>query len=79
MRGLKGRCEASVSNAQLRAMTVDQYTESWEVWDRAWDAARESDDATGRRYEKSRYQEAASAARRAYAETVTGIRAAVTP
>lgn len=47
-------------------LTVEQHNAAWEVWEAAWDAARDADERAGRRYDKDRYAEAASIARRAF-------------
>lgn len=42
------------------------HEEAWQRWSLAWDAARDADAQAGRRYDKDKYSEAASQARREF-------------
>lgn len=64
------------SDLAKHLLTTAEYLESFEVFSRAWDAARDADAAGGRRYDRDRYQEAASHARSAYVLRVTAGRSA---
>jgi hypothetical protein len=47
----------------MNSRQIDLHSKAWELWEKAWDDARNADEKANRRYDRFKYWEAARLAR----------------